>query len=117
LLLALALSRPEVVRDADRTAADLGLPLGGRVVIEPEAGASRESIESAAHARGMVRATVDALMRVRADWGIRGSIHLFLATPFALATLLGHSLNAFAPLALYEPGPDHGECLRVLTLS
>jgi hypothetical protein len=116
LLVTLALSRPEIVGDADRATGVLGRPIGGRVVAEPESGPSREAIESVEHARGMVRATIAALMAARAEWGTRGVMHVFMATPFAFAALLGHSLNGFGPLWLYEPRPGHQEYIRTLIL-
>ncbi len=116
LLLTIALSRPELVSAADRAIGSVGSPIGGRIVVQPELGASREAIESPAHSRGMVRDVTNALMVARAEWGTRGTIHLFLATPLAFAVLLGYSLNGFGALALYELRPGQQEYMRTLTL-
>ncbi len=116
LLLTIALSRPELVSDADRAIGSVGRPIGARIVVEPEGGAGREAIESPAHSRGIVRDVTNALMAARADWRTRGAIHLFLATPLAFASLLGHSLNGFGPLWLYEPRPGHQEYVRTFIL-
>lgn len=113
--LTLALSRPEAIADADAAASALHPPIGGRIVVEPHAGAGRDAVRSEAHARGIVAAATGALMEARAAWGTRGTTHVFMACPFAFATILGHALNAFGPLALYERG-DAGSYRKLLTL-
>lgn len=116
IVLTMAISRPEIVQDVDAAVGVLGLPVGGRIVIEPVAGARREAIEGDTHARAIVHATAEALMRARAEWGSRGAIHIFMAAPFAFATLLGHALNGFGTLCLYEPRIKGHGYIRVLVL-
>lgn len=116
IVLTVAISRPEIVRDVDTAVGVLGLPIGGRIVVEPEAGAQRDAIEGDSHARAIVRATTDALIRARAEWGTRGAIHIFMAAPFAFATLLGHALNGFGTVCLYEPTMGGNRYVRVLNL-
>lgn len=115
ILLIIAVSRPELIRDADAAAGELGLRIGGRIVVQPEAGPRRDAIRSDAHARGIVAAVTTALMQARAAWGIRGVTHVFLSCPLGLAALLGYSLNGFGPLALYESVQPRGY-RRVLIL-
>jgi len=103
VLLIVGLSRPELIRDADTAAAALRLPVGGRVTVEPAAGASRDAVRSDEHARGIINDLTTQLMNSRARWGTRGTLHIFIASPLGFAVLLGHALNGFAPLALYEP--------------
>jgi len=100
--LTVAISRPEVVTDVDSAVGKLDLPVGGRVVVLPEGGARRDAVLSDSHARAIVQEIVGNLMRVRAEWGCRGAIHVFMAAPFGLAALLGHALNGFGRLCLYE---------------
>ena len=116
LVLTVALSRPEIIGDVDATLGEIGGSIGGRIVVEPTGGAGREAIRSASHARGIVVAVTDALMKARAEWGTRGPTHIFMACPFAFAALLGHALNGFGRLALYEPN-GKGRYARVLELS
>lgn len=115
VMLAVALSRPELLQDTDAAVGPLGLAIGGRVAVEPEDGAGRESVVSDSHARGIVFAVTNALMRARSQWRTRGTTHIFMACPFGVAVLLGHALNGFGPLALYEPAPTSGY-VRVVDL-
>jgi len=115
--LVLAISRPEAVADADAATANLGLPLSGRIVVQPVSGPGRWSVADEAQARGIVNATVTALMNKRAEWRANGVVHVFVAAPFALAALIGHSLNSFAPLHLYEKRPGGDGYVRTLTLA
>ncbi len=106
-VLTLAFARPEVIVDADMAVIALGLPVGGRILVQPLAGPGRAAVRSGAHARAIVRAVTDALMRARADWAISGRTHIFIAAPLPLAVLLGHALNAFGPLRVYERTIDN----------
>jgi hypothetical protein len=115
VVVVLAVSRPEIGGDVEASIGDLGSRVGGRLVIQPAGGAGRETVLSGSHARGIIAATTEVLIRCKTDWGTRGVTHVFLATPFALAALLGHALNGFGPLALYEPAAG-GRYVRVLTL-
>lgn len=108
ILLAVGLSRPELTPDADAAVGELGLRIGGRIAVALEEGAGREAIRSDVHARGIVAELTNALMRARASWGTGGTIHVFMACPFGLAVLLGHALNGFGPLALYERALSRG---------
>ena len=82
----------------------------------PEGGSGRDAIESPAHARGIVRDITNALMAARATLRTQGPIHLFLATPLAFAVLLGHALNGFGPICLYELRAGTQEYVRTLTI-
>jgi len=115
--LVLAISRPEAVADADAATANLGLPLSGRIVVQPVNGPGRWSVADEAQARGIVNAIVTALMSKRAEWRAKGVVHVFIAGPFALAALLGHSLNSFGPLQLYEKRPSGDGYVPTLTLA
>lgn len=108
IALTVAISRPEIVADVDAAVGMLGLPVGGRIVILPDRGARRDAVVSDSHARAIVQETASALMKMRSEWGARGPIHIFMAAPFGLATLLGHSLNGFGRLLLYEPRQGGG---------
>ena len=79
----------------------LGFDYGGRLVVTPQAGASREALSSEDEARSGVRAIAQALIDARAKWGA-GPVHLFVSAPFAFAILLGHHLNALGPIHVYE---------------
>jgi hypothetical protein len=116
IFVTMAISRPEIIRDVDAAVGALGLPVGGRLVIEPDSGARRNALQSSADARAIVRATADALMQKRAGWGSRGTIHIFMAAPFGFAALLGHALNGFGTISLYEPAAGTERYARVLTL-
>lgn len=116
IALTVGISRPEIVADVDATVGRLGLPVGGRLVVLPEGGARRDAVVSDSHARAIVQEIVGNLMRVRAEWGCRGAIHIFMAAPFGLATLLGHALNGFGRLRLYEHAIAGSSYVRVLSL-
>lgn len=116
LLLTLALSRPEIVGDVDAALGALDLPITGRVVMRPVAGPGRAAVRSAAHARGIVRAVTDTLMQIRADWGVRGRTHIFMAAPLPVAILLGHALNSFGPLRVYERTRDNQGYIGLMEL-
>lgn len=116
LIMVVAISRPEIVRDADAAVGTLGLAVGGRIVIQPESGPGRNALQSSADARAIVRDATDALLRARADWGSRGAIHIFMAAPFAFAALLGHALNAVRPICVYETTITGNGYARVLSL-
>jgi hypothetical protein len=116
LLLVLALSRPEVVGDVDAALGSLNLPIAGRVVVRSTSEPSRTAVRSGAHARGIARTITDALMHIRADWGLRGRTHVFMAGPLPVAILLGHALNAFGPLRVYERTPDNRGYVGLLDL-
>lgn len=116
IVMTLAISRPEIIRDVDTAVGTLGLPAGGRLVIEPESGARRNALQSSDDARAIVRNVTDALLRARADWGSRGTIHVFMAAPFAFAALLGHALNGVGAICVYEPTTAGNSYARVLSL-
>jgi len=99
LALILAISRPEI-----KQAAEGSLPstIGGVVTVEPEGGAHRESIAGEGEARHVVDEIAATVMKYRSDWGTIGRTHIYISAPFALSVLLGHSLNGFGPLTLYE---------------
>lgn len=101
IFLVVAISRPEVLRSAEMAIRSLGLTFGGRLVIMPQSGPSREALTSGEDARTAVGSIVQALMDARADWGA-GPVHLFVSAPFAFAVLLGNHLNAFGPIHIYE---------------
>ena len=114
IVLTVAISRPEITRDVDAAVGTLGLPLGGRVVVLPEGGARRDAVLSDSHGRAIVREITETLMRVRSEWGTQGVIHVFMAAPFGLAVLLGHALNGFGRLCLYEPTASRDGYVQVL---
>lgn len=97
--LILAISRPEIKQSAE---ASLPTGIGGVVTVDPEEGAHRESIGGEGVARYVVDEVVSALMKFRSEWRTLGRTHVFISAPFALSVLLGHSLNGFGPLTLYE---------------
>jgi len=53
-------------------------------------------------------------MHVRSERGTQGVIHVFMAAPFSLAVLLGHALNGFGRLCLYEPTASRDGYVQVL---
>ena len=116
VVLIVGISRPEIVPDVDAALEGLNIDLGGRIVVVPAAGAGRQSVAGAPHARAIVRSTVDTLMNARAKWGTGGRVHIFMACPFPLAALLGHSLNGFGHIRTYEKVDGAARYCRALDL-
>ncbi|PYP86154.1 MAG: hypothetical protein DMG65_19205 [Candidatus Angelobacter sp. Gp1-AA117] len=115
ICMTIAISRSETVASVDRAQEVLGIPRGGRIVIEPEVGSSRQSIPSGGCARSIAGQAASALMKARAQWGLRKT-HLFISAPFALAVLIGHELNALGPIDVYEHVKTTDEYVKAFTL-
>jgi hypothetical protein len=115
ICLTIAISRPEIVAGAERAQAKLGITCGGRIVIKPREGSSRDSVPSAAHARDIARKVAATLMDARAVWG-NGTVHLFISTPFALAVFVGQELNAFSPMVVYEHDKESNDYSRAFVI-
>jgi hypothetical protein len=115
ICLTIAISRPETVAGAERAQAKLGTTCGGRIVIKPREGSSRDSVPSAAHARDIARKVAATLMDARAVWG-NGTVHLFISTPFALAVFVGQELNAFSPMVVYEHDKESNDYSRAFVI-
>jgi hypothetical protein len=99
--LTVAITRPEAIDSVERAQSKLGIRCGGRIVIEPKAGGSRQSVPSGGCATSIAGQVAAALISARAKWGLRRT-HLFIAAPFALAVLIGQELNALGPIDVYE---------------
>ncbi len=76
-----------------------GIPVARMLAVSPTAGASRDSVPSAAHARGLAQALLD---QARSGSRDAGRLHLFQAQPNALAMMLGHIWNRVPPTLVYE---------------
>src|SRR6267154_2989872 len=66
ICLIIAISRPETIGSAEKALAKLSIAYGGRIVVAPGAGSSRESVLSAGHARGIAKEVATTLMGARA---------------------------------------------------
>ena len=77
------------------------LPVGRFVSILPAGGPSPASIPDEPTAAAVAVAARDAVRDLLEDAPV-AHIHLFLATPGALALLLGHRWNALRPTTVYE---------------
>ena len=78
-----------------------GLPIGSLVSILPHGGPSPAAVSDSATAAATAVAVRDAVSDLLQATSI-DHIHLFLATPGALALLLGHRWNALRPTTVYE---------------
>ncbi len=108
ILLVVAISRPEVIPNSMDYLTRTGIVPGGRIVAQPRVGPGPNALVGADEARDATREIVGALTQARAQWGT-GVIHMFLAAPLAFAALLGHQLNACAPIRVYEHDKVTGE--------
>lgn len=78
-----------------------GLPIGSLVSILPHGGPSPAAVPDSPTAAATAVAARDAVRGLLQATSV-GHIHLFLATPGALALLLGHRWNALRPTTVYE---------------
>ena len=86
----------------------VALPVGSLTSILPVGGPNPGSIPHGAAAAAVAVAVRDAV-RYLLETTTPSHIHLFLATPGALALLLGHRWNALCPTTVYEHlGPSRG---------
>ena len=77
------------------------LPVGSLTTILPGGGPNPASIPDSPTAAAVAVAARDAVRDLLEDTPV-AHIHLFLATPGALALLLGHRWNALRPTTVYE---------------
>jgi hypothetical protein len=62
-------------------------------------------LETAGHARDVVRVVVEGLRHARDVLQPRGTIHLFMSVPAGLAVMIGQMLNTFGPVQTHEHMP------------
>ncbi len=115
ILLVIAISRPEIVPEATRFATQAGVKYGGRIEAKVRGGPGPTALAGPDEARAAVRDIIRALTDARASWG-SGTVHMFVAAPFAFAVLLGHHLNACGPIQVYEHSKSRGTYVRAVTL-
>lgn len=115
ILLVIGISRPEIIGSAENACARLGIAYGGRIMITPRGGSSREAVESDSAARGMAEQIADALINARATWG-KGTAHMFISAPVGLAVLTGHELNALGPIVVYEYDKDGNDYSKAFVI-
>ncbi len=85
------------------------LPITSLTSILPAGGPNPAAIPDGPSAAAVAVAARDAIRRLLATNPAESRIHLFLATPGALALLLGHRWNAMRPTTVYEHlGPGNG---------
>ncbi len=78
-----------------------GLPIGSLISILPHGGPSPAAVSDSPAAAATAVAVRDAVRGLLRATSV-AHIHLFLATPGALALLLGHRWNALRPTTVYE---------------
>ena len=115
IVLIVSVSRPETVSSVERALPQLGISVGGRIVVRPELGESRESIPSQECARRFAGSVASALMTARSEWGPRRT-HLFISSPVALAVLIGRELNGLGPIDVYEHDKDTDSYEKTFTV-
>lgn len=85
------------------------LPVNGLTTILPKEGPNPAAIPDGPTAAATAVAARNAVRELLAASPATTHIHLFLATPGALALLLGHRWNAMRPTTVYEHlGPGNG---------
>jgi hypothetical protein len=115
ICMTVAITRPEAIDSVERTQSKLGIRCGGRIVIEPKAGGSRQSVPSGGCATSIAGQVAAALISARAQWGLRKT-HLFIAAPFALAVLIGQELNALGSIDVYEHDKATDEYVKMFEI-
>jgi SMODS-associated and fused to various effectors sensor domain len=106
LAVAVGISAP-LGDDVEYYLRDSELPVATLLEISPEGGASRESVSGPGHARSIVERVVDICREATAAEVT--ALHLFLAGPRPLVTMLGRVWNRLPPTYVYaDLNPGYG---------
>jgi len=89
----------------DYSASKVGLPLRSVVHVAPSSPPEGRVHVGPGEAGHIARLAVDSLRAAWTEHGKRGTIHLFLAVPAGLASMIGQQLNTFAEVQTYEHVP------------
>ena len=76
------------------------------VHVKHASGESNLELPSSGHVVDVARRTVDAARSARAQYRVRGKVHLFMAVPVGLAMMIGQLLNTLGQVQTYEHVPE-----------